>query len=57
MPKSQINYKIDKNIKTKIVAIAELKGVNQTDLVEEYLKGGIEKDKEILKKLIDWLNN
>lgn len=53
MPKSQINYKIDKNIKTKIVAIAELKGVNQTDLVEEYLKGGIEKDKEILKKLID----
>lgn len=53
MPKSQINYKIDKEVKTKIVVIAELKGIKQTDLVEKYLKEGIEKDKDILKKLIE----
>ncbi|MCL2115428.1 MAG: hypothetical protein FWH29_04330 [Methanobrevibacter sp.] len=53
MPKSQINYKIEREIKTKIVTLAELKGVNQTELVEEYLKCGIEKDKELFKKLME----
>jgi hypothetical protein len=49
--KTSFNLKIE--IIQKVKAIASLKDKSQLDLVEDYLKEGIEKDKDILKKLID----
>jgi len=37
----------------KLKAIASLKNISQVELLETYLNEGIEKDKEILKQLID----
>jgi hypothetical protein len=49
--KTSFNLKIETIQKLK--AIASLKEISQLELLEQYLNEGIEKDKEILKKLID----
>jgi hypothetical protein len=53
MTRKKTSYNLDINLLNKLKAIASLKNIQQVDLVEKYLSEGIEKDKEILKKLID----
>jgi predicted DNA-binding protein len=49
--RTSFNMPIDIHNKLKMLAIA--KKTTQSQLIEEYLREGIEKDKEALKKLID----
>jgi hypothetical protein len=53
MKRKKTSYNLNIDLLNKVKAIANLKDIQQVELVEEYLKEGVEKDKEILKKLID----
>ncbi|KZX12879.1 hypothetical protein [Methanobrevibacter curvatus] len=49
----KVSYDLNKKIKTKLVIIAENKGISQTKLLENYIKDGIKKDKEFLTSHLD----
>lgn len=51
--KVKVTYQLDKKTKTRLVIIAENKGVHQSDLINEYINAGIEKDKEFLSSHLD----
>jgi len=53
MEKKKTSYNLNIDLLNKLKAIASLKNIQQVELVEKYLKEGIEKDKEILKQLIE----
>jgi hypothetical protein len=53
MTRKTTSFKLNINLVNKVKAIASIKEIQQSELVEEYLKGGVEKDKELLKKLIE----
>jgi predicted DNA-binding protein len=49
--KTSINLPIDMSKKLKLLAIA--KDTNQSELMKEYIKKGIENDIELAKNLLD----
>lgn len=51
--KKKTSFNLDIELIGKLKAIASLKNKSQVELLEEYLNEGIEKDKELLKQLID----
>ena len=48
-----ISYKIDKKLKTKLVIVAENKGITQTELLEKYIKIGMKEDEKYLTSHLD----
>lgn len=43
----------DKKLKSKLVIVAENKGVTQTELVMEYINKGLKEDKKYLTSHLD----
>jgi len=48
-----ISYKIDKKLKTKLVIVAENKGITQTELLEKYIRIGMKEDEKYLASHLD----
>ena len=47
------SYMFDKKLKTKLVIVAENKGVTQTELVIKYLNKGLKEDEKYLTSHLD----
>jgi len=47
------SYVLDKKLKSKLVIVAENKGVTQTKLLIEYINKGLEEDKKYLTSHLD----
>jgi hypothetical protein len=53
MGKKKTSYNLEENLVNKLKATASLKGTSQVELLEEYIKNGLEKDKGIFKQMIE----
>jgi len=53
MTRKTTSFKLNIDLVNKVKAIASIKQVQQSELVEEYLMEGVEKDKKLLKKLVE----
>ena len=53
MTRKKTSFNLQIETLQKLKAIASLKNIPQVELLEDYLKKGIEEDKELLKRLID----
>jgi len=49
----KVSYDLNRKVKSKLVIIAENKGISQTKLLESYIKDGVEKDKKYLTSHLD----
>jgi len=51
--KVKVSYNLDKNLKKQLVIIAENKEINQTQLLEQYIRQGVSQDKSYLSSHLE----
>lgn len=49
----KVSYNLDRKLKTKLVIIAENKGISQKELLEDYIKKGMKEDDKYLTSHLD----
>ena len=51
--KVKVSYDLNKKIKDRLTIVALNKGVKQTELLEDYIEYGLERDKKYLTSHLD----